>query len=84
MDVNSKLFLNSAYKLSPHYNKRIKDFYDTESQNTNFNESVSAADSINEWAARATHGKIKEIVKAGQLTQLFKSILNLYLQQQTP
>jgi len=62
----NSLWANAKIKLKPEFVALSKNFFGAQVQNLNFSDSDKAADAVNSWVSRETHGKIDRIV--GQLS----------------
>lgn len=56
---------------------KIKSFYNTSINTTNFSDPQIAADHINAWVRTATRGKISRLVKPGLLNEQRNSLISI-------
>lgn len=66
--INSRLYGPSSVSFSDAFVKNSKKHYNYDHSKINFRDKRSAVNSINEWAAKATDGKLLEITKDVQNT----------------
>ncbi len=62
MEIANALWAQSGFQINPQFLKLSKEFYDAPVDNLDFNDPRKAADTINAWVDRKTHGKIPTIV----------------------
>ena len=72
MEIANALWTQSGFPISPDFLKLNEEFYGTSVDNLDFTQDPQrAADTINAWVNRKTHGKIPTIIrKADRLTRL--------------
>lgn len=61
--INNRLYGPSSVSFSDEFVKSSKKHYNYDHSKINFRDKRSAVNSINEWAAKATNGKLPEITK---------------------
>lgn len=61
LELADSIWFDTGIQLKPAFVIANKDFYESELSSVNF-ETPEAADTINQWADKSTHGKIKDIV----------------------
>lgn len=61
--INNRLYGPSSVSFSDEFVKSSKKHYNYDHSKINFRDKRSAVNSINEWAAKATDGKLPEITK---------------------
>lgn len=66
LNLSTRIFLHSDYKIKQTYAKKIKKFYNTDVVSTNFNDSIRASDQINTWAAESTFGAMPQLTDSGR------------------
>ncbi|XP_055379443.1 uncharacterized protein LOC129610765 [Condylostylus longicornis] len=72
----TKIYVQKNYSIAPTFQDIITRFYSAEIESIEFNEnSLIAANSINDWVARKTEGKIQNLVKTGDLNELTRLLL---------
>ncbi|QDV19676.1 Serpin (serine protease inhibitor) [Gimesia panareensis] len=76
LDVANQLWGKTGYHFLAPFLETIRDCYDGGLQLVDFQEEpAAAADQINEWVSRATHGKITELVSPMSFHELTRLIL---------
>ncbi len=63
MEIANALWAQSGFQINPQFLQLSKEFYDAPVDNLDFNDPRKAADTINAWVDRKTHGKIPTIVQ---------------------
>jgi serpin B len=61
LELADSIWFDTGIQLKPDFVSANKDFYQSELSSVNF-ETPEAADTINKWADKSTHGKITDIV----------------------
>ncbi|XP_053596777.1 leukocyte elastase inhibitor-like isoform X2 [Microplitis demolitor] len=64
LHIANKLFIAKKFLVKPEFKELTRIYYQSESENVDFTKPQEAADLINDWSARKTNDRIKEIVKA--------------------
>ncbi len=68
-------FIDGRLHLLDQYKKAVKEQFDSEFQEVNFAATKQAAEIINSWIDKNTHGKIKEVVDPSALSSMTRLIL---------
>ncbi len=68
-------FIDGRLHLLDQYKKVLKENFDTEFQEVNFAAATQAAQIINSWIGKNTHGKIKDMIDASGLSSMTRLIL---------
>ena len=63
MEIANALWAQSGFRINPQFLKLSEEFYGAPVDNLDFNDPRKAADTINAWVDRETHGKIPTIVQ---------------------
>ncbi len=61
-------FINGGLHLLDQYKKALKEHFDAEFQEVNFAAAKQAAQIINSWIDKNTHGKIKDMIDPSALS----------------
>ncbi len=68
-------FINGGLHLLDQYKKALKEHFDAEFQEVNFAAATQAAQMINSWIDKNTHGKIKDMIDPSGLSSMTRLIL---------
>uniref|UniRef100_A0A034VW59 Serpin I2 n=1 Tax=Bactrocera dorsalis TaxID=27457 RepID=A0A034VW59_BACDO len=60
--LETRLYTDKSVQALPSYATLLKSAYQTPVDNLDFNDGVAAAEKINSWIARATEGRLKQLV----------------------
>lgn len=74
IEAANKVFVSNQYKTNSVYEDALKRFYQSEIETLSFSQPAIAAQNINNWVARNTHGEIQNLIDAGTLGILIKHI----------
>lgn len=66
LNLANKIFDSKTNELVPEYTSNVKDIFKTDIEKVDFTNSPIAAKTINDWAAKSTNDKIKELFKPGK------------------
>lgn len=69
LHLANKAFVNNRFSLKTTYKALTESYFQSISQSVNFEQSVQAADTINNWVKEKTNDRIKDIVLAGDLNE---------------
>ncbi|XP_057318337.1 uncharacterized protein LOC130663233 [Microplitis mediator] len=64
LHIANKLFIAKKFLVKPQFKELTRIYYQSESENVDFTKPQEAADLINNWSARNTNNRIKELVEA--------------------
>lgn len=77
LELNNALWYHKDYTLTSAYENLMEEYYNAFMKKTDFGgDSKLAADEINSWANKATHGLIKEITSEEQLNLTLAFLVN--------
>lgn len=65
MDIGTKLFIDTSVQLNDDFLTNTTVSYNSSYQKVDFSKPVNAAYLINQWAQLMTHGRVKELINAG-------------------
>ncbi len=68
-------FINGGLHLLDQYKKALKEHFDAEFQEVNFAAAKQAAQIINSWIDKNTHGKIKDMIDPSGLSSMTRLVL---------
>ncbi len=68
-------FIDARLQLLDQYKKVLKEHFDTEFQEVNFAAAAQAAQIINSWIDKNTHGKINDMIDPSGLSSMTRLIL---------
>nr|XP_014089238.1 serine protease inhibitor 42Dd [Bactrocera oleae]XP_014089240.1 serine protease inhibitor 42Dd [Bactrocera oleae] len=75
LKIANKVYVQQGHDLKPDYQTDLKESYNAETENVNFEESENAASVINSWVEDKTAGKIKDLVHASAFSALTRLVL---------
>ena len=76
IDIDNHLWIQQSYKLRDDYIQSVKKFYNATPENVDFaGATEESRNYINEFIAKATHDKIRDILPGGSVTPLTRLIL---------
>ncbi|CAG9759393.1 unnamed protein product [Ceutorhynchus assimilis] len=76
LKFNTKLYLDSRLKIKELFAKRIKEYYETNVECTNFTEAEMSANKINSWASESTLGALKQLVVPDDIKDMTALLVN--------
>ncbi|XP_039957783.1 serine protease inhibitor 42Dd [Bactrocera neohumeralis] len=75
LKIANKVYVQQGHDLKPDYQTELKESYNAETENVNFEESENVAATINSWVEDKTAGKIKDLVQASAFSALTRLVL---------
>lgn len=65
VEAGNRIFLSNTFTPQPRYQNVLKKYYYAEIERVDFPSPVNAAQSINGWVNKVTHGQIPTLVDPG-------------------
>ncbi|XP_049308953.1 serine protease inhibitor 42Dd [Bactrocera dorsalis] len=75
LKIANKVYVQQGHELKPDYQTELKESYNAETENVNFEDSENVAATINSWVEDKTAGKIKDLVQASAFSALTRLVL---------
>lgn len=75
LKIANKVYVQQGHDLKPDYQTELKESYNAETENVNFEDSENVAATINSWVEDKTAGKIKDLVQASAFSALTRLVL---------
>ncbi|KAJ3657123.1 hypothetical protein Zmor_016149 [Zophobas morio] len=71
-----KIYLRKEFQLLSSFENTVKEYFDSEVESLDFDETSATVEQINEWVSEKTHGKIKNIVNDDLIASTSLLLLN--------
>lgn len=75
MEIANSVWSAEGFNILPSFKTDVKEYFNATSQTLNFND-LAAADVINNWVEKRTHGMIDKIVSKGSLADFVALLIN--------